>query len=299
MACGLQLLRHTDPRYLGRVRLIAYADSGRSDLVPATVETAAIENQIEAFFQPQICCDTGNVTGFEALARWHHPVRGLLSPGDFMPGMRRSDHTALTRSMLQQCLNALQMWDAQGWNVQTVSLNVAQTELSDPAFVDMVLWELDRHDIARGRLVIEVLESIGPINSGDEIRLNLARLSQAGCLLDLDDFGTGYASLDSLQHFGVNRIKIDRGFVSNCHRDPKQQRMVLAILAMAERLGVSTLAEGVESADEHSYLAQMGCGHVQGYALARPMPIAEIGAFMTRFLRDRPSLPDLTQRRAG
>ncbi|MFV0300415.1 MAG: EAL domain-containing protein [Paracoccus sp. (in: a-proteobacteria)] len=299
MTCGLQRLRHADADHLGRIRLIAYDESGQGDPIPATVEEAAMEDQIEAYFQPQICCDTGAVTGFEALARWHHPTRGVLTPVDFMPGMRRRDHGALTRSMLRQCLGALHLWDAQGWQVQTVSLNVAQSELSDPAFVETVLWELDRQEIARGRLVIEVLESIGPINSSDQIRLNLLKLSEAGCLLDLDDFGTGYANLESLRHFGVNRIKIDRSFVSNCHREPKQQRMVLAILAMAERLGVSTLAEGVESAEEHSYLAQMGCGHVQGYAIARPMPLAAIGDFMARFQRDRPTLPDLSARKAG
>ena len=183
--------------------------------------------------------------------------------------------------------------------MQTVSLNVAQSELSDPAFVQMVLGELKQRQIGCGRLVIEVLESIGPINSSKLIRRHLQQLARAGCLLDLDDFGTGYANLESLRHFGVNRIKIDRCFISNCHRDLDQQRMVLAILAMAEHLGVSTLAEGVESAEEHSYLAQMGCGHVQGYAIARPMPIAEIGDFMERFQRNRPVLPDLTPRKAG
>lgn len=299
MACGLQHLRLADPADLGQLRLIAYDESGLGDPIPATVEEAASGDQIEAYFQPQVCCDTGAVTGFEALARWQHPTRGLLLPLDFMPGMRRSDHGALTRSMLRQCLGALQLWDVQGWGVQTVSLNVAQSELSDPAFAAMVLGQLDQQAIACDRLVIEVLESIGPINSSDQIRRNLRKLSQAGCLLDLDDFGTGYANLESLQHFGVNRIKIDRSFVSNCHREPDQQRMVGAILAMAERLGVSTLAEGVESAEEHSYLAQMGCGHVQGYAIARPMPLADIGDFMTRFYRDRPALPDLTPRKAG
>ncbi|WP_299847302.1 EAL domain-containing protein [uncultured Paracoccus sp.] len=299
MTCGLHHLCPTDPAHLGRIRLIAYDERGQGEQIPATVEEAAQSGQIEAFFQPQICCDTGAVTGFEALARWHHPSRGLLTPMDFMPGMHRADHGALTLTMLRQCLAALQLWDAQGWGVETVSLNVAQSELSDPDFVQMVLWELECHQIARGRLVIEVLESIGPINSGDLIRWHLQQLAQAGCLLDLDDFGTGYANLESLRHFGVNRIKIDRCFVTKCHGDRDQQRMIRAILALAEQLGISTLAEGVESAEEHSYLAQMGCGHVQGYAIARPMPITEIGDFMSRFRRDRPTLPDLTPRKAG
>jgi EAL domain-containing protein (putative c-di-GMP-specific phosphodiesterase class I)/GGDEF domain-containing protein len=299
LSCGLHHLRPAHPDHLGRIRLIAYDERGLGDPIPATVEEAVARDQIEAHFQPQVCCDTGAVTGFEALARWHHPSRGLLMPMDFMPGMRRADHNALTLTMLRQCLAALQLWDAQGWEVQTVSLNVAQSELSDPAFVKIVLWELERQQVGRGRLVIEVLESIGPINSSDLVRRHLQQLARAGCLLDLDDFGTGYANLESLRHFGVNRIKIDHCFISNCHRDPDQQRMVLAILAMAEHLGVSTLAEGVESPEEHSYLAQMGCGHVQGYAIARPMPMAEIGDFMARFQRNRPVLPDLTPRKTG
>lgn len=297
--CGMRHLREITAEQLGKIRLIAYDGKGQGDHIPATVKEAASKGQMQAYFQPQICCDTGDVTGFEALARWNHPIRGLLGPGDFIPGMNAADHSALTHNMLLQCLSALQLWDAQGWHIRNVSLNVEQSELSDPAFVDTVLWELDRHGISRDRLVIEVLESIGPINSSDQIRDNLVRLSQAGCLLDLDDFGIGYAGLDLLHHFGVSRIKIDRGFVANCHRDPRQQRMVLAILAMAEQLDVKTLAEGVETAEEHSYLAQIGCGFVQGYAIARPMPLDETGAFMTRFLGARPVLPLLTSRKAG
>ncbi|WP_157994768.1 GGDEF domain-containing phosphodiesterase [Paracoccus tegillarcae] len=297
--CGMRHLNDNPVEQLGRIKLVAYDRNGCGDLIPATVKDAAIKGQIQAYFQPQVCCDTGDVTGFEALARWNHPVRGLLGPQDFIPSMNKADHNALTHAMLLQCLLALQLWDAQGWNIKNVSLNVEQSDLSDPAFVDMVLWELDRHEISRDRLIIEVLESIGPMNSSDQIRSNVMRLSQAGCLLDLDDFGIGYAGLGSLHHFGVNRIKIDRGFVTDCHRDPRQRRMVLAILAMAERLEIKTLAEGVETSDEHSYLAQIGCGFVQGYAVARPMPLDETGAFMSKFLDARPTLPKLSGRRAS
>lgn len=299
MTCGLHHLANAGADDLGRLRLIAHEDCNSRDSIPATVGAAVEQDQIEAFFQPQICCDTGEVSGFEALARWRHPARGLIGPGDFMPGMRPADHAALTRAMLLQCLDALHLWDAQGWAVRTVSLNVPPSDLSDPGFADMVLWELERHDIAPHRLVIEVLESIGPINSGGQIRTNLHRLSRAGCLLDLDDFGTGYACLESLSQFGINRIKIDRSFVSDCHRTPDRQRMILAILAMAETLGITTLAEGVETAEEHSYLAQIGCGHVQGYAIARPMPQSEIGSFMQAHLAKRHKLPELGRRKAG
>jgi EAL domain-containing protein (putative c-di-GMP-specific phosphodiesterase class I) len=94
-----------------------------------------------------------------------------------------------------------------------------------------------------------------------------------GCRIDLDDFGTGHASITSIRRFGVNRIKIDRSFVIKADRDPEQQRMISAILTMAERLGVDTLAEGVETVGEHVILAQLGCNHVQGFGIAHPMPV--------------------------
>lgn len=293
-----QLLR-LGPDGLGRIVLSSYDPQHRPVQAMATVAEAAAAGEIEAYFQPQICCNSGVVKGFEALARWNHPARGVLNPGYFAPGMSAVDQTALTGVMLRQCLHALREWDKAGWDIPTVSLNVAQTELSDPGFADAVLWELDRQGIAARRLVIEVLESVGPINSCDTARRNLSRLAVAGCPLDLDDFGTGYASLDSIRKFGVHRIKIDRSFVTDCHSDPVQQRMVLGILAMAERLGIATLAEGVETAEEHSFLAQIGCDQVQGFAIARPMPLGQTHEFMDSHLNKQQNLPNLGGRRAS
>jgi len=106
----------------------------------------------------------------------------------------------------------------------------------------------------------------------DVISRNIAGLSAIGCRIDLDDFGTGHASIASLRRFQVSCIKIDRTFVAKADRDPEQQQMIAAILTMAERLRLETLAEGVETVGEHALLAQLGCDHVQGYGIARPMP---------------------------
>ena len=106
----------------------------------------------------------------------------------------------------------------------------------------------------------------------DTITRNINGLSQLGCRIDLDDFGTGHASIASIRRFSVSRIKIDRSFVIKADRDPEQQRMISAILTMAERLEVETLAEGVESVGEHALLAQLGCTHVQGFGIGKPMP---------------------------
>lgn len=265
----------------------------------ASVAEAAAAGQILAYFQPQISCHSGEVTGFEALARWNHPTRGILPPGAFMSGMSDADHHALTLSMLRQSIAALKSWDAAGWRVPTVSVNISNCELSDPGFAANLIWELDRQDIRPDRLALEVLESVAPVTSSVEARNNLALLAKAGCRLDLDDFGTGFASLDAIRQFSVHRIKIDRSFVMGCDIDASQQRMILAILALAERLGIAALAEGVESREEHTFLAQMGCDEVQGYAIARPMPLAATRDFLQGHARNASSLPTVTRRSAG
>lgn len=279
-------LQQLPPVDLGAVSLHVCPRGLTTQPMQASIKDAAESGQIVAVFQPQISCHTGCVTGFEALARWQHPVRGLLSPATFMPLMTLEDHGALTLTMLRQSLAALKYWDARGMDVPQVSINVSDSELAQPGFAASLLWELDRQEVPTARLVIEVLESVGPVTANAHALDNLRRLSQAGCMLDLDDFGTGYASLDAIRQFGVQRIKIDRSFVTGCDIDPGQQRMVLAILALAERLGITALAEGVETRDEHAFLAQIGCDEVQGYAIARPMPLTDTLAFLSRH-RDR------------
>jgi len=110
-------------------------------------------------------------------------------------------------------------------------------------------------------------------SADDVIVRNILALSELGCSIDLDDFGTGHASIANIRRFSVNRIKIDRSFITRVDRDREQQNMVAAILTMAERLEIDALAEGVETIGEHAILAQLGCGHVQGFSVARPMPV--------------------------
>jgi EAL domain-containing protein (putative c-di-GMP-specific phosphodiesterase class I) len=154
--------------------------------------------------------------------------------------------------------------------------------------VDRIGWELDRHDLTPDRLVIEVLESVVANRAEDVVMRNLAGLARLGCCLDLDDFGTGHASITSIRRFSIERIKIDRSFVTRIDDDPEQQKMVGAILTMAERLGLDTLAEGVETEGERAMLARLGCGHIQGFGIARPMPLSETADWIRAQSRARP-----------
>lgn len=239
--------------------------------------------QIGAWFQPQLSTDTGAISGMEALARWRHPRHGILLPGDFLPAVEALGlQRRLTEVILEDVLTALRHWDDGGFDVPSVAINMSATDLSDPMLPERLCWELDRHDLTAERLGIEVLETV-IAGQGDEIVIrNLSALADMGCRIDLDDFGTGHAAIASIRRFKVGRIKIDRSLVTRIDNDPDQRTILSAILELADRLGVDTLAEGVETRGEHALLAQLGCRHVQGFSIARPMPFEDAAAWMTR-----------------
>ncbi len=241
----------------------------RGDLI------GALESgQVQPWFQPQVATVDGAITGFEALARWNHPEQGYVLPKDFLPLIEEMGlQERLCQSMVSQALGAMRKWESKGFEIARVGVNFSGSELSNPSLCEWVGWELDRFQISPERLCIEVLENVVAETEDDVIITNLEALTGLGCRIDLDDFGTGHASIASIRRFSVDRIKIDRSFITRIDRDTEQQNMVSAILTMAERLGIDTLAEGVETIGEHAVLAQLGCAHVQGFSVARPMPL--------------------------
>jgi diguanylate cyclase (GGDEF)-like protein len=240
------------------------------------IEAALDNGQIRPWFQPQVSTDTGAISGFEALARWQHPVRGLVPPAEFLPLIEQTGlATRLGEVILRDALQALARWDRAGLGVPEVAVNFSAEELRDPKLADKLKWELDRFDLQPARLTVEVLESVVAETAQDVIVSNIAALARLGCGIDLDDFGTGHASITSIRRFAVRRLKIDRSFVTRIDEDREQQKIVIAVLAMAEQLGLATLAEGVETPGEHAMLAQLGCGDVQGFGIARPMPFED------------------------
>ncbi len=255
----------------------------RASELSASAAEAIARGEIRPWFQPQVSTDTGRVTGFEALARWERGAGEVVIPGDFLPALEAAGMTGrLNEMILTHALAALSDWDAAGLGVPGVAVNVCRHDLRNPRYVDQVRWELDRFDIDPGRLTLELREISAGDGPEDMSLRNLRALSTLGCRIDLDDFGTGSAPLGDLSRFAVRRIKIDRSFVARVDRDPDQQRMVSAIVTMAERLEIDTLAEGVETLGEHAMLAQLGCRHVQGYAVSAPMPAAEVPGWLER-----------------
>ena len=260
-------------------RLRADRSALRDDL-----EAALELGQITPHFQPQVSTETGEITGFEALARWAHPTRGLIPPSEFLPLIETAGLSErLGEVILFHSLTALTAWDAAGLRVPHIAVNFSHDQLRNPRLAETLKWELDRFELTPERLCVEILETVVAETDNDVIVHNIAALARLGCGIDLDDFGTGHASIANIRRFAVRRIKIDRSFVTHVDTDQAQQRMVAAILSMAERLGLETLAEGVETAGEHTMLAQLGCGFIQGFGLGRPMPYEETAGWLQSY----------------
>ena len=256
-----------------------------------------IESCLCAWFQPQLSTDTGEISGFEALARWCDRAGQWHSPAVILPILEQTGQMEqLTDIILEQSLNALTKWDERDLNIATIGVNFSESDLANPRLFDKIAWELDRHNLAPERLCIEVLESVIAGEADDMIVRNVTRLAAHGCPIDLDDFGTGHSSISTLRRLPVQRLKIDRSFVAKADFDPEQQKMVATILMMADRLDLSCLAEGVETLGEQSILAQLGCRYVQGFGIGKPMAFEQTVEWIKTFQAKQLMPPKITRK---
>ena len=256
-----------------------------------------IETCLSAWFQPQISTDTGEISGFEALARWRDTAGQWHSPAVVLPILEQTGQMEqLTDIVLEQSLTALGKWDERDLNIATIGVNFSETDLANPRLFDKIAWELDRHNLAPERLCIEVLESVIAGEADDMIVRNVTRLAAHGCPIDLDDFGTGHSSISTLRRLPVHRLKIDRSFVAKADFDPEQQKMVATILMMADRLDLSCLAEGVETLGEQSILAQLGCRYAQGFGIGKPMAFEQTLEWIKTYQSKQLIPPQITRK---
>lgn len=280
LAQGCGSLRAFDPQ-------MKPARSAPDDVVTREILMESMANgALVPWFQPQLGTDTNHLTGVEALVRWIHPIRGVLAPGQFLDMLEGAGLSArLSDLMLDRSLLQLCEWDRTGLAVPRVSINLGSADLADPTLPRRVAWMLDKHSLAPARLGIEVLETvIARADPDDAVAKGILNLGAMGCFIDMDDFGTGSASITGIRRFGINRLKIDRSLVRDVDKDRDQHGMLAAILTMAGQMNVEVLAEGVETPAEHSAVAQLGCGHVQGFAIARPMSAPDVTAWIARRL---------------
>lgn len=293
-AHGRAALQGCDPLSLsGQLRFVEMPTHSAESSLAAS---ALALDRISLTYAPQICCDTGTVLGLRVLPRLQ--IEGAESRELDEIESRLDDETLshVATHVLRLALDSLKGWDRMGARVPRLSLPLSDRMLADPLLADSILWELDRHDLLPDRLEIEITEPIGRSGGRVPVTACLHRLMAAGCALALGDFGTGTAGLADLRRFGVSRVRIGREFVADCDRRADQQRMILAILALAEHLRLTTLADGVMTADENAFLAQIGFAAVQGPAVAPPMPAAQVDEFLLERGRSLPVAFDLRRR---
>ena len=248
----------------------------------AEVRAALGCGQMEVYYQPIIDLWTGVVRGLEALVRWRHPTRGLLTPAAFLPALADPALSVeIGNFVLARGLAQLRAWLDAGEPVTCLNVNVSEGQLRrGETLVQRVLKLLHDAGIAPDRLKLELLESAFLGRQADAVAQTIRQLQGHGIVVALDDFGTGYASLTHLKQFAVGRIKIDRSFVADVCDDASDAAIAHAIINLGRNLGIRVTAEGIETPEQLAFLLAAGCDCGQGYLFARPMPAERVPAFL-------------------
>ncbi len=234
------------------------------------------QNEFIAYFQPQFCPVTLDITGVEALARWDHPQKGILAPHAFLKTAEEINVLAeIDQRILEQALFQLRRWEASEINIPKVSVNLSYHRLHDENLIE----RLNQLSIPKGRLAFELLESISFDESDMTVLSNIEQIKNLGIDIEIDDFGTGYASIVSLLKLTPRRLKIDRQLVIPILTSPSRRQLVSSIIDIGKSLGIEVVAEGVETLEHARILKELGCHGLQGYAFARPMSPNELANF--------------------
>jgi diguanylate cyclase (GGDEF)-like protein/PAS domain S-box-containing protein len=240
--------------------------------------------ELRVHYQPKIELATGRIAGVEALVRWQHPDRGLISPADFVA---LAEETGLIlplgRWVLAEACRQARCWQDRYPDRPplTVSVNLSVRQFQHPSLVEDVARVLRQTGLEPGRLVLEITEGI-VMEAAEASSAALQRLKDLGVRLAIDDFGTGYSSLSYLKRFPVDMLKIDRSFVDGLGRDPGDAAIIHAVTGLAHTLGLKVTAEGIETADQLVRLRLAGCDLGQGYYFSRPLPIEAVDALLAK-----------------
>ncbi|TPW32365.1 GGDEF and EAL domain-containing protein [Martelella alba] len=243
------------------------------------IVSAIEDDQLVVFFQPQLRAITHAVTGAEALVRWQHPTRGILTPDSFMPAAEMMNLTSrIDAIVLRKTLEHLKAWDGAGLFLPRLSVNVSGPRLASPDLME----DLDGLDLPPGRLAFEVLESVYLDDGNAAMVNNLAALRARGIEIEVDDFGTGFASIISLLRLRPSRLKIDRQLISPIIADEAQRQVIAAIVDIARARNVGLVAEGVETRRHAEILEAIGVETLQGYAFSRPVPAEDFARYLAK-----------------
>lgn len=276
----------------GRNRVEHFSDNLRARTINVKQTADAIlrslgNEDFVAYFQPQFDAQTLQINGAEALARWNHPKKGILTPDKFLDIAESLNVVSqIDASILEQALAQLSRWRGLGLGFEHVSVNISAQRL----FEDKLIDRLETLDLKPGSLSFELLESISFDDKADAVAESLERIRAHGIAIEIDDFGTGYASILSLIKLSPSRLKIDRQLVAPIVANATQRRLISSIVDIGRSFGIGIVAEGVETMEHAAILRDLGCQTLQGYALARPMSADALVEFATRHAAERQML---------
>jgi diguanylate cyclase len=274
----------------GRDGVMIFDDSMRDRvaervMLERELRRATERGELELYFQPLVDLRAGPAVGLETLLRWRHPRYGLIPPSKFIPVAEDSGLIVeIGAWVLTEALRHTVQWRAEVEGAEDihVAVNLSVRQLREPGLVDMVGRAIEHSGLPGSAVVLEITESVMMDDPDMSARL-LGELRDMGVGLAIDDFGTGYSSLAYLERFPVDCVKIDQAFVAGLDRkDGSSDGLVAAIVAMARALGLTTVAEGIETERQERRLEVLGCDVAQGFLYARPMPSAEVPAALIR-----------------
>ncbi|MBF0588766.1 MAG: EAL domain-containing protein [Magnetococcales bacterium] len=255
-------------------------------ILEGSLRSALDRNEFELFYQPQVDIQSGALVGAEALIRWNHPERGMVSPGEFIP---MAEETGLILPMgrwaLRSACQRAVAWSNEGLPPIRVAVNLSGLQFRQPDFIEIVEREVQRSGLDPQYLELELTESIA-MGDVEETFDKLKTLSEMGCQIAIDDFGTGFSSLSYLKRFPIDTLKIDRSFVRNCTEDSEDAAIVKTFIGLAHSLKLRVIAEGVETEPQRLFMVQNSCDEIQGYLYGRPMPAGEFQKMLTEQLHN-------------
>lgn len=260
------------------------SDRARERLtIEADLRRALKHDELHLYYQPVIDLISGQIVSMEALLRWQHPQRGLISPITFVPIAEESGLIEQVGEwVIQTACRQIRQWTDAGIQPLRTAINVSAIQIDRGQLQEVVTLALAESRIPPALLELEITES-ALMSSPERAQSRLSELAALGVKLSLDDFGTGYSSLSYLQRLGVHKLKIDMSFIRDMTLNMNNVAIVKSILALGHSLGLEVIAEGVEDAGQARYLRALQCDQIQGFLISRPMPVEEVPAFIASF----------------
>jgi predicted signal transduction protein with EAL and GGDEF domain len=249
------------------------------------------KGEFDLYYQPKVNMSTGEVVGVEALIRWQHPVRGLVSPLDFLPMVENHPISLVIGEwVIDSALSQISQWQSIGVKL-TISVNISAYQLQQANFVERLAALLARHpDVSPHLLELEILET-SAFSDINYIIATMQACMALGVKFALDDFGTGYSSLTYLKRLPASLIKIDQSFIRDMLTDADDLAIVRGVVSLAKAFQLEVIAEGVETIEHGTALLQLGCELAQGYGIAKPMPASDVPTWVEFWKPDKAWLP--------